>query len=91
MDIIEPIWNKKRGISSQWHWKLVKFSTTQSMVSKKILKYQQDIEMKIKNVYVQRGGWEHMFKGWLECVIGWGPNKMADIFLQDVNNWKSHV
>jgi hypothetical protein len=33
------------------------------MVSKKILKYQQDIEMKIKNVYVQRGGWEHMFKG----------------------------
>jgi hypothetical protein len=89
MAIIDPIWNKKRRISSQWHWKLVRFSTTQSMIWKKLLKYQQDWDENWK-CYVQRGGWEHRFKGWLERVLGWGPNKMAN-FSQDVNNWESHV
>ncbi len=91
MDIIEPIRSKKRGISSQWHWKLVRFSTTQSMVAKKLLKYQQDIEMKIENVMSKVVNGNIGLKVDLNVVfLGGGPNKVAN-FSQDVKNWESHV
>jgi hypothetical protein len=56
------------------------------MVAKKLLKYQQDIEMKIENVMSKVVNGNIGLKVDLNVVfLGGGPNKVAN-FSQDVKN-----